>query len=383
MGGKIWLRSEEGKGTTVSFTIPFRPVDGAGAGGGAGVGVGVTTGMANLGMGMTTGSTPTYNDLAAFKLTDVDTAAGGAPGSDMERRISTTTMSGPDFQGLSLRRSSIVDVSHLGGGSTAAGGSASSSSPPRASSSAGLATMPESASASASASASTSTSTAPDGIAPSPTRRPRILLAEDNPINSQIAIKTLSKLGYDVDHVENGSLVLLALSTQPASTYDLVLMDCMMPTMDGYQATRKMRASHGEPSSDRMRKIPVIALTAAAIQGQKTCFAAGMTDYLSKPVRRATLGAMLVKWLGKEHPQNANGLPCMLEDRAAGLVGGMGMDSAAVPSIEVRRGSGMVTMSSSSSLSSLTGGMTTTTTTSTTAAGITTTVVTSAPIGGM
>ncbi|CAO1623096.1 unnamed protein product [Parajaminaea phylloscopi] len=148
-------------------------------------------------------------------------------------------------------------------------------------------------------------------VAEPTTSRPRVLLAEDNPINSQIAIKNLAKLGYDVDHVENGELVLLAMERQ---TYDLVLMDCMMPCMDGYTATRKMRSSRHE----RLRKIPVIALTAAAIQGQKMCFAAGMTDYLSKPVRRATLGAMLMKWLGREHPESANGVPAVLESGTSG-----------------------------------------------------------------
>lgn len=197
--------------------------------------------------------TPT-EELRAFTLQQQqDRAAPSSPNSSAlahlvpgdERRVSFAMVNGADSSGLSLGRSSVVD-------STAA--------------------------------------PAPD----EKDGRPRILLAEDNPINSQIAIKTLTKLGYDVDHVENGELVLLALERQ---SYDLVLMDCMMPTMDGYTATRKMRASN----SILMKTIPVIALTAAAIQGQRTCLSAGMTDYLSKPVRRATLGAMLVKWLGRKH----------------------------------------------------------------------------------
>lgn len=125
-------------------------------------------------------------------------------------------------------------------------------------------------------------------------RRLRILLAEDNPTNIPIAIKILTRLGYDVDRVVNSALVLLALER---GSYDVVLMDCMMPIMDGYTATRNLRC----PDNAMMKTMPVIALTAAAVQGQRMCQSAGMTDFLSKPVRRATLEAMLVKWLGRRH----------------------------------------------------------------------------------
>ncbi|PWN19788.1 hypothetical protein BCV69DRAFT_32294 [Microstroma glucosiphilum] len=136
-------------------------------------------------------------------------------------------------------------------------------------------------------------------------KKARILLAEDNPVNSQIAIKTLQKLGYEVDHAENGAEVLEFYKKN--EEYALVLMDCMMPTMDGFQATRLMRAS----SSLAMRKVPIIALTAAAIKGRDICLAAGMSDFLSKPVRRATLDAMLQKWVGLEHDTTTLMTPSM------------------------------------------------------------------------
>lgn len=129
-----------------------------------------------------------------------------------------------------------------------------------------------------------------------PVHGARVLLAEDNPINSHIAIKNLEKLGYVVSHVENGREALELL--QQDTTFDVVLMDCMMPVMDGYQATRAMRCPE---ATEYMQGIPVIALTAAAIDGRAICLSAGFSDFLSKPVRRATLNTTLKRWLGKSH----------------------------------------------------------------------------------
>ncbi|MBY0369291.1 PAS domain S-box protein [bacterium] len=119
----------------------------------------------------------------------------------------------------------------------------------------------------------------------------RILLAEDNAVNKIIAVKVLEKMGLKVDAVANGQEVLDALRTIP---YDLILMDCQMPEMDGYEATRLIRASKTLPQTD----IPIVAMTANALQGDRErCLAVGMNGYVSKPVSNAELFAVLSHWL--------------------------------------------------------------------------------------
>jgi len=126
----------------------------------------------------------------------------------------------------------------------------------------------------------------------------RILLAEDNPVNQQVAVSMLEMLGHRVELVGDGRQALEALER---SNFDLVLMDCQMPELDGFEVTSRLReneaadARAGEPTSPR---VPVIALTANAMQGDRErCLAAGMDDYLSKPLTLAQLGAALGKWL--------------------------------------------------------------------------------------
>lgn len=115
----------------------------------------------------------------------------------------------------------------------------------------------------------------------------RILLAEDNTVNQTIAVKMLQRCGYYVDVVANGSEAIAALRSAP---YDLVLMDCQMPEMDGYEATRRIRASTPLPWSS----IPVVAMTASAMTGDREkCIAAGMNDYVSKPIRVKDLQDMI------------------------------------------------------------------------------------------
>jgi CheY-like chemotaxis protein len=122
--------------------------------------------------------------------------------------------------------------------------------------------------------------------------QPRLLLAEDNLVNQRVALGLLRKLGLGADVVANGAEAVRALASAP---YDLVLMDVQMPELDGLQATRAIR----DPGSAvRDHRVPVIAMTANAMQGDRqACLAAGMSDYLSKPIDVAALAAVLRAWV--------------------------------------------------------------------------------------
>jgi PAS domain S-box-containing protein len=124
----------------------------------------------------------------------------------------------------------------------------------------------------------------------------RILVVEDNAFNQKVAMLMLGKLGYRAEAAANGREALKSLENAP---YDLVLMDCQMPEMDGYQATRAIR----DPGSPlRNHGIPIIAMTAHAMAGDREkCLACGMSDYLSKPIREKNLLEILKKWLPCTH----------------------------------------------------------------------------------
>ena len=129
----------------------------------------------------------------------------------------------------------------------------------------------------------------------------RALVAEDNVVNQKVAALMLEKLGCRVDIAANGLEVLEAVDRLP---YDVIFMDCQMPEMDGYEATRAIRKKEDLKNSEittlnsQQSHTPIIAMTASALRGDRqTCLDAGMDDYLSKPVKSEALIAMLQKWM--------------------------------------------------------------------------------------
>ncbi len=120
----------------------------------------------------------------------------------------------------------------------------------------------------------------------------RALLVEDNPVNLKVANRLLSLLGIEVDSAADGSIALAKLAE---NRYDLILMDCQMPVMDGYTAARRRRE---DEKAQGLARLPIIAMTANAMVGDREkCLAAGMDDYLTKPLNRALLYKTLAHWL--------------------------------------------------------------------------------------
>ncbi|MBI3248280.1 MAG: response regulator [Deltaproteobacteria bacterium] len=151
-------------------------------------------------------------------------------------------------------------------------------------------------------------------VAPTPESRPpldsqkligRVLLVEDNLVNQQLAIRLLNKLGHEVVVAVNGQEAVAAVTQEGQVRFDAVLMDCQMPEMDGYEATRLIRQWEGLGTVGPLTapfpphpRLPIIALTAHATQGDKEkCLGAGMDDYVTKPIVPETLKATLQRWL--------------------------------------------------------------------------------------
>lgn len=117
----------------------------------------------------------------------------------------------------------------------------------------------------------------------------RVLVADDNPVNREVALRLLEKQGCVAEGAIDGAN---ALEMHSANPFALILMDCNMPVLDGYQTTERIRAMEGSAC-----RTPVIALTAGGADEAERCLAAGMDDFLSKPLRPQALSAMLERWL--------------------------------------------------------------------------------------
>ncbi|MGH9362523.1 MAG: response regulator, partial [Thermoanaerobaculia bacterium] len=135
----------------------------------------------------------------------------------------------------------------------------------------------------------------PDRAAVAPAERPRVLVVEDNEVNGRVIQKVLESLGCRAFLAASGRE---ALERIEGSRFDLILMECQMPDMDGYEATRRIRNLEGAG-----RRTPIVALTARAMrEDRQRCLSAGMDDYLSKPAQKRDIQACLERWSRQEEP---------------------------------------------------------------------------------
>jgi two-component system, sensor histidine kinase and response regulator len=165
----------------------------------------------------------------------------------------------------------------------------------------------------------------------------RILLAEDNPVNQKVALRQLAKIGFNVDAVNNGAEAVKAMEKQ---VYPLVLMDCQMPELDGYKATGRIREMQATSPFRWAHRPYIIAMTANALAGDRdACLAAGMDDYISKPVRVEELEAALDRGLKSMEagsgPANASNEGPMIDAEALDNLRSLRMEGEPDPLAEL------------------------------------------------
>jgi signal transduction histidine kinase/DNA-binding response OmpR family regulator len=155
----------------------------------------------------------------------------------------------------------------------------------------------------------------------------KILVAEDNPINQLLIKHLLNSFNCAFKLVENGELAIEAFKSD---SYDMILMDCQMPVMDGYSATKSIRAS--EQAQEDKPHIPIIALTANAIDGDRDiCLSAGMDDYLSKPYTREQLNTIITRWV--DHRKNLTNQLAVTEKRETSSIEVRELDASAIDTL--------------------------------------------------
>jgi len=147
---------------------------------------------------------------------------------------------------------------------------------------------------------------APDRHADDDTRlpAPRVLVADDDRVNQLLTVRLLEQLGCDADVAVNG---LTAVEAVARHRYAAVLMDCCMPDLDGFDATRRIRAQEGQHSGEGPRHVPIIAMTANGSRDR--CLAAGMDDFIAKPLQVETLRAALDRCLDPQLRGRLQGRP--------------------------------------------------------------------------
>ena len=152
-------------------------------------------------------------------------------------------------------------------------------------------------------------------LPPSSPQNFRVLIVEDNPVNQRIAKAFLGKLGYTYESVRDGRQALAAFiaAKEQETHFHAVLMDCHLPIMDGYEATRRIRKheqDHAPNHTQEHSRVPIIALTANSLSGEADiCRTAGMDDYLTKPYKIHHLSEKLEKWVGQPHPETSRTSP--------------------------------------------------------------------------
>ncbi len=164
------------------------------------------------------------------------------------------------------------------------------------------------------------------GIEEPDTRMAKLLVVEDHPVNQKVAKGLLQQFGYQVEIAENGRI---ALQNAKENEYSLILMDCQMPEMDGYEATMKLRSQGNQ--------LPIIAMTANAMKGDEArCINAGMNDYISKPLKPDALRQIIEKWIG------ASQISAIKESPASAHVASELLDAETVRALTAALGDGLL-----------------------------------------